>query len=101
MEKTRRGIYLNIEESDYKLNYAGYCFTFSSEFYRDRFMEKVKQYEEKISAYLLNKTHVVINSEQASALLCYSDVEKRGFLVECAGKRYRALYEFSGKLIII
>lgn len=79
--KTRGGIYLDINKSD--IYYAGerYDFYFSSNFYKESFIKKRLQYLDRIETYISNKTKVKTNAKNISDIICYSEVEKRGFKI--------------------
>ena len=79
---TQRGIYLDIKESTFRVNYLDYNFYFSSKFNQNRFKEKVETYvkteENKIkNRYQINK----INLKLFFAVVFYVKIEKRGFRI--------------------
>ena len=60
--KTINGIYLNLKESEYKLNYNGLIYYFSSELYMNKFKNNVKQFIVEETAKL--KTKYKINEKE-------------------------------------
>lgn len=79
--KTVNGIYLNINESDYCVNYGGLAFYFSSEFYLNKFKSNVLTYvtQEKMKFY--TKYKIMLNIDKYLMIAFYKKVEKRGFKV--------------------
>lgn len=77
--KTRRGVYLNIEESDIYLQVGNYILYFSSNFLKGKFVGLYDRYYEEVNKkfskiYELDYTPIIIIS-------LYKKVEKRGFRV--------------------
>ena len=99
--KTRDGIYLDITKSEYKITTRGLTFYFSSVFYLESFARKLEQYDAKIEQYLLNRLHMPVDAKKCAAIMCYSEVEKRGFYVTQGDKVYRHESEFKAYVIIV
>lgn len=83
---TKGGIYLNIEESTYKISKYGLTFYFSSKFYMEKFEENVEKYVETESLKLKNKYLTDCYFEKYLAVSYYRKIEKRGFKIELEGK---------------
>ena len=81
MEKTKRGIYLNLYKSLYKSEVYGYTFVFSSKVYLSKFEERLKEYAESLKAQIIFKSGLEVDSSLYSAFSLYRKIEKRGFLV--------------------
>lgn len=79
--KTKNGIYLNLEESEYKLNYNGLIFYFSSELYMLKFKYKVIQYTIEETAKIKAKYKININLDAMLEISLYKKIEKRGFRI--------------------
>lgn len=80
--KTRKGIYLDIEESDYSLPYNDYLFYFSSIKNIERFLKLVEEQKDERNR-ILNKHMGTQNSDYTDFILFkfYKQVEKRGHRV--------------------
>lgn len=94
---TKAGIYLNLDESKYKVKKFGLTFYFSSMLYKEKFAKNVDKYVETENIKLANKTECVINFSKLFAISLYNKVEKRGFKIidnerETEIKRY-TIYE--------
>lgn len=79
--KTSRGIYLNIEESTYFLNFEGVTFYFSSMFYKEKFKRELKKYIDIESIRLYNRLNLKNEMSIFLAISLYKKIEKRGFRV--------------------
>ena len=80
--KTRRGVYINIDESDYKVEIKGFCFYFSSLFYRKKFLDSLN--EINYSNFKLRLSYITkynINCDILFLFYLYNKIEKRGFKV--------------------
>lgn len=79
---TRRGIYLNINESTFSINYKDFKFYFSSMFNKNRFENKLKDYINTESSKIKNKFQIdKINLNLFFAIVFYTKIEKRGFKI--------------------
>lgn len=79
--KTINGIYLDLKESDYKLNYNGLIYYFSSELYMNKFKNNVKQFIIEETAKIKAKYKINIYLDTMLTLSFYRKIEKRGFRV--------------------
>ena len=79
--KTKNGIELNLKESNYTYNYKGFLFYFSSEFYKQKFIEKINSYINEEQLKINAKYQVKIDLEMFFAIALYRKIEKRGFYV--------------------
>lgn len=79
--KTINGIYLDLKESDYKLNYNGLIYYFSSELYMNKFKNNVKQFIVEETAKLRTKYKINIYFDTMLTIAYYKKIEKRGFRI--------------------
>ena len=79
--KTKNGIYLDLKESDYKINYNGLIYYFSSELYMYKFKNNVKQFIIEETAKIKAKYKINIYIDTMLTLSFYKKIEKRGFRV--------------------
>lgn len=79
--KTINGIYLNLKESEYKLNYNGLIYYFSSELYMNKFKNNVKQFIVEETAKLRTKYKINIYFDTMLTIAYYKKIEKRGFRI--------------------
>ena len=79
--KTKNGIYLDLKESEYKINYNGLIYYFSSELYMYKFKSNVKQFIIEETAKLKAKYKINIYLDTMLTLSFYKKIEKRGFRV--------------------
>lgn len=79
--KTINGIYLNLKESEYKLNYNGLIYYFSSELYMNKFKNNVKQFIVEETAKLKTKYRINIYFDTMLTIAYYKKIEKRGFRI--------------------
>ena len=79
--KTKNGIYLDLKESEYKINYNGLIYYFSSELYMYKFKNNVKQFIIEETAKLKAKYKINIYFDTMLTLSFYKKIEKRGFRV--------------------
>jgi len=78
---TRNGIELNIDESNYKTNYKGLTFYFSSMFYLRKFEKEIENYIDNETKKLYNKFKVRSDYTILLSISLYKKIEKRGFKV--------------------
>lgn len=83
--QTERGIYYNLKESTYILDYNGYRLYFSSEFYKNKFELEVESFINYETLKLENKFKCRLFLRSMLIISFYKKVEKRGFyvLVNC------------------
>lgn len=79
--KTINGIYLDLKESEYKLNYNGLIYYFSSELYMNKFKNNVKQFIVEETAKLKTKYRINIYYDTMLTIAYYKKIEKRGFRI--------------------
>ena len=79
--KTKNGIYLDLKESEYKINYNGLIYYFSSELYLNKFKSNIKQYIIEETAKIKAKYKINIYFDTMLTLSFYKKIEKRGFRV--------------------
>lgn len=79
---TKAGVYLNLDESTYKVKKFGLIFYFSSKFYMEKFNKNVEKYAEIENIKLANRTNLVINFNRLFAISYYQKIEKRGFKIK-------------------
>lgn len=95
--KSKRGIYYNLESSEYEYKIDNFTFVFSSLFYLNLFKNNLDEeliYEQD---KLTNKLKFNINLKDLILLKRYIAIEKRGFLVYYNDKRLRD-YSFDLRL---
>lgn len=78
---TVRGICLNLNESEYYYKYKGLIFYFSSEIYKNKFANTIKQYLENETLKIQIKYNVNINFDILLMISYYKKIEKRGFRI--------------------
>lgn len=79
--KTRKGIYLDLKESEYKLILGGLEFYFSSELYMQKFKKLVVNFMNEETTKLKIRYNVNINLDLFFAISLYKRIEKRGFRI--------------------
>lgn len=103
MGKTRGGIYLNLLESEYIYHdnsQRNITYYFSSKFYMESFLKKREAYREKLESYIYYRSKLRIDAHTCSDIVCYSDIEKRGFYVIIDNVPYGSLTELYAVLLI-
>lgn len=103
MGKTRGGIYLNLLESEYIYNdnsQRNITYYFSSKFYMESFFKKREEYREKLESYIYYRSKLRIDAHTCSDIVCYSEIEKRGFYVIIDNVPYSSLTELHAVLLI-
>ena len=79
--KTKNGIELNLEESNYNYEFKSLKFYFSSELYKNKFKEQLQDYLNIETMKIYNKYKILIDLSEYLAVALYKKIEKRGFLV--------------------
>ena len=79
--KSKRGVYLDIYESDYYYDLDGIRYYFSSQLYLNKFKENVINYVNENSIKLKLRYKINLNFDLFFTLSYYKKVEKRGFRV--------------------
>ena len=95
--KSKRGIYYDLEESDYKTNIDNFTFVFSSLFYLTLFKANLEEYIKYENNRINNKIKKDIDLKEVILLDLYKKIEKRGFLVYYKDKQLKD-YSFIVKL---
>ena len=96
MKLTRSNIAYNLEVSPHsaEMRYCGgqyLTFIFSSELYKNKFLEKRQENREYIEQSLKKRFGFVINAEILSDIRLYTNIEKRGFLIVKEGEKIKCL----------
>ena len=82
---TRRKVALDLRYSpyEYTVHYPEYRikYIFSSELYRDKFKERIRENRETINNSLINRFGFDIEVNPLCDIKLYSSIEKRGFLI--------------------
>lgn len=79
--KTVRGIYHNLEESEYVFDYDNLKFVFSSKLYLEKFIGNYKEYLKDETAKIESEFKVTIYADEFLLINLYRKIEKRGFRV--------------------
>lgn len=97
--KSARGIYYDISLSDIYVDIDNLRFYFSSLFNKERFINKVDEYNYKCDMRFTNIAKIKIN-QNITSLRFYDEIEKRGFLIKdnLNGGIYKCLDEVSLKI---
>ena len=93
-------VYINIKESDIKVEYKGYELYFSSNFYKRKYEREIEGYiaNQKVKMKLRNKCEFE-GDEDIYILKKYKEIEKRGFRVYKEGKEVKSGYKAQIKII--
>lgn len=95
MKLTRRGVCYDLSESPYtyEMNYNDnfITFYFSSEFNKERFINKLVSYRKYVNNSLSNRFGVTISVDEISDIKLYSTYEKRGFFIKVNNEEYTCL----------
>ena len=79
--KTKRGIYLDLYESDIFFQYKSIKLYFSSKFYLEKFKDKYENYLKSENIKINNKYHCNLQADEFLIISLYKIIEKRGFRV--------------------
>ena len=75
-------IELNLENSNYRFNFKGLTFVFSSEFNLRRFSERIEDYIKQETMKLKYRYgNLIINFDLFLSIVLYKKLERRGFLI--------------------
>ena len=85
--KSKRGIYYDLNESDYIYSIDNFKFVFSSLFYLSLFKQNLESYLKYEEDKLNNKIGEDLNLKEVILLNHYKKLEKRGFLVYYNNKK--------------
>lgn len=78
---TKKGIELDLKQSNYKIKFKNLIFCFSSKFYMNKFEENVKEFIDIENKKLYNKYKLDADFSIYLAIVYYKKIEKRGFRV--------------------
>jgi hypothetical protein len=85
--KTKRGIYLNILDSEYPFTVGDITFYFSSMVYRSKFMNLYREEIKHINQTTIRHSHSFqIDMTVFSLIRLYTLIEKRGFYLKYRGE---------------
>lgn len=87
-------IYYNIDESDYYVEYNTYKFYFSSQFYKDKFKDKIEKFIEEENYKLQSRFNLDLDFKDMLVFHLYQKIEKRGFKVEFLNNKKWANIEY-------
>lgn len=87
--KTRRGVYHNLVESEYKVLLNGTLFYFSSSFIMENFKKRVNENRGRLYSYLSPKGLSFMYSDLIADVSLYYRLETRGFFV-CDGETFQS-----------
>lgn len=94
-ELTRGGVAYNFDASPYRYNVdygsKSITFVFSSEFYLNNFIRKLKSNREKINQSLSKRFGFMVEHNILCDIKLYTSIEKRGFLLYKNGERFECL----------
>ena len=97
MNLTRGKVAYNLEETPYiyKVYYPEtnkhITFHFSSEFYRTKFIDTLYVHRQTINESLKKRFKITVNMNLLSDIKNYEKIEKRGFLIESEGQKFKCL----------
>lgn len=91
--KTARGIYHNLQDSDYIVELQNIRFYFSSKTYRDKFAERLFDEIERFNTALnmVYKNTFDLAGDVLAMVRLYNRIEKRGFYIEIDGNEISCL----------
>lgn len=93
MKKTIRGIYHDLNDSDYIVILNSVKYYFSSNYYKKKFIQKYEENNSIINYSLKKRFKANINTYLLSDIILYSKIEIRGFRIIYNGKEYHSLKE--------
>ena len=85
--KTVKGIYLNLEDSDYKYRIGEYIFYFSSRMYRDKFIKQSEDYIKQEGIKFKLKYKLTLSDVKIFLFTLYGKIEKRGYRIAKVNSR--------------
>lgn len=91
MGKTRRGVYYELNETEYRYTLRNVTYYFSSKNHLEKFKERFDEENQSINYMFKRRYGIKFNFDILSDLLLYKKVETRGFLIEIEGVRYKCL----------
>lgn len=94
MNKTRKGIYLDLKDSDYFYRVGDLKFYFSSQIYREKFIRKYEEYAREEKRKVELKYGINLPSKLFYFRI-YSKIETRGFRVAKCNNASRDIKEYN------
>ena len=95
MELTRRGVCYDLETTPYnyriEYNDNSIIYNFSSEYNKERFINRLVSNREYINNSLSNRFGVTTYFPELCDIKLYSIIEKRGFLIQVNSEYYKCL----------
>lgn len=85
--KTKKGIYLDLEDSDYKYRIGEYIFYFSSIVYRDKFIKQSNEFTKQEGIKFKIKYKLTLSDVNIFLFTLYGKIEKRGYKVARVNSR--------------
>lgn len=80
MVMTKRGIYHNLNESEYAISNSEVALFFSSRFYLNKFLDEYKNYRNEFKIRLQRSMNIdKMNVDLMADIHLYRQIEKRGF----------------------
>ena len=79
--RTVKGVYLDLKDSDYIVEYNKITMYFSSQFYQNKFNNEIKEFIKTETLKLKNKYNIKADLTPYLILSLYTKIEKRGFRV--------------------
>src|SRR5690554_2553891 len=80
MVMTKRGIYHNLNESEYAISNSEVALFFSSRFYLNKFLDEYKNYRNEFKIRLQRSMNIdKMNVDLMADIHLYKQIEKRGF----------------------
>lgn len=79
--KSRKGIFYDLNVSEYRATINNITYVFSSELHKQKFIERVKDNRENINSKLTKRYGIEIENNILADLILYKSVETRGYLV--------------------
>lgn len=92
--KTRKGIYLDLKDSDYFYRIGDLKFYFSSQTYREKFIRRHTLYA-KTEQRKIELRYSLFLPEKLFYFTIYSKIETRGFRVEKCNTRGKAIRTYN------
>ena len=80
MVMTKRGVYHNLNESEYAISNSEVALFFSSRFYLNKFLDEYKNYRNEFKIRLQRSMNIdKMNVDLMADIHLYKQIEKRGF----------------------
>lgn len=92
---SRNGVAYNLELSPYEIiieyDHEKIKYKFSTQLNLERFKKKLNDNRDKINGSLSNRFNIKITNNQLCDIKLYSQVETRGFYIECKERKFTCL----------